>query len=416
MTQPMGLLGRVQLQQEFNQAKLRAEKLEALHNIGTAITSALDLEEVLTRIAEAAVFITNAEEGSLLLLDEKSKELYLRAQKGLKDRHAHGFRIRTVDSIAGEVIEAGKPQRLTSAERALKVVTGYFVSSILYVPVAIKTRVIGVLAVDNQTPDRAFTEDDEHLLQILAGYAAIALENARLREELEQQAQTLTALYAIGQGEPARQLDPGAAAVVLAPDPESSAAQVLTPRYLETVITPYLSAMADVQRIVDEIEGKPPSEARILAISQGSPVPVGVEGVERAVEVIREMVVPWKQERAEALAQLVEKEREATMEEAWAEILEARARAALDQEEREKLVAQAGNQRTEAGKKESEGGPLRSDLKQAKVQLAFDIVARLAPDLAEEAKIVQVVRLLPGLETILSSSLQLSTIEVTAPS
>jgi GAF domain-containing protein len=77
----MGLLKRAELQHEFRQVKLRAKKLQALHSIGTAIASALDLEAVLTRIVEAAVFITDAEQGSLLLLDEQTKALNLRAQK-----------------------------------------------------------------------------------------------------------------------------------------------------------------------------------------------------------------------------------------------------------------------------------------------------------------------------------------------
>ena len=415
MTEPMGLLGRAQLQQEFTQAKLRAEKLQTLHGIGQGIASALDLEEVLTRIVEAAVFITNAEEGSLLLLEEQTKDLVLRAQKGLGDNHARGFRIKTADSIAGEVIEAGKPQRLTSAERVLKVVTGYIVSSILYVPVTIERKVIGVLAVDNQTPDHPFSEDDENLLQILAGYAAIALENARLREELEQKAQTLAALCAAGQGKAANQLGPEAVAILLSPGPGPSPARVLTPHYLSAVINPYLNAMADVQRVIDEIEGNPPGEAKILAIVEGSSVPVGVEGVAQAIQVIQEMVLSWKGEHAEAMARLVEQEKEATMGEARAEVLDARARASQDRTEREQLLAEAENQRAEAGKNQSAGRILRSNLQRAMLRLASDMVAQVAPDLPQGEKMAEVVRLLPALETIIFSPLELSILGGTGP-
>ena len=74
MARQIGLLERARLEQEFDQAKAMAEKLRILHTLGMAIASAMDLEQVLTRIVEAAVFITEAEEGSLLLLDEETDE------------------------------------------------------------------------------------------------------------------------------------------------------------------------------------------------------------------------------------------------------------------------------------------------------------------------------------------------------
>ena len=124
MARQLGLLERAKLEQEFDQAREMAEKLRILHGLGMAIASAMELEQVLTRIVEAAVFITQAEEGSLLLLDEKTQELNLRAQKGLGDRYARDFRIRVEDSLAGEVLQTGRPRRLTSSERSVKVVTG----------------------------------------------------------------------------------------------------------------------------------------------------------------------------------------------------------------------------------------------------------------------------------------------------
>lgn len=406
--EPIGLVGRVQLQQELSQTKARMQKLEALHNIGTAITSALELEEMLSRIVEAAVFITGAEEGSLLLLDEETKELHLRAQKGLGDRHAQGFRIRTADSIAGEVVEAGRPQRWTSQQKVLKVVTGYMVSSILYVPVAIKKKVIGVLVVDNQTSERAFGEEDEHLLMVLAGYAAIALENARLREELDRQAHVLAATHGVSRGEAVGELGPSTAGILLHHEPEPSPPQALTPEYLATVVTPYLSAIADIQQILDEIEGRPASGLNVVAITEGSPLPVGVEGAAEALRIMQEIVVPWKQDHAEVLAQLVEKEQEAAMEGAWAEVLRARARATLDEAEWKKLLTGIETQHAEAVQKGSEGRRLRLDFRRAQLYLALDIVVQIAPGLSEDQRLAYAVRLLPALEAIIASPLQLS--------
>jgi putative methionine-R-sulfoxide reductase with GAF domain len=392
----MGLLGRVKLERELTDVKSRAEKLQVLHDIGCAITSALGLEEMLTRIVEAAVYVTGAEEGSLLLLDDETKELQLRAQKGLGDQHARGFRIQTSDSIAGEVVQTNRPQRLESIEQELKVVTGYLVKSILYVPVAIKSGVIGVLVVDNQTPDRPFSDDDENVLQILAGYAAIALENARLREELA------------GRGTPAEGLvAPDAVHLRLLPDPEPLPAETSSPHYVQSVISPYLDAVSELQEILDELEGGPRGAARIVAIQPGVPVSVTMEGVAAAAQVIQEMITPWKQAHTTLLAEVAEKEGEATIETVWVDILEARARAADAQDEREKVLAQAEQQRGEAARKVAEGLPLRTDVQWATLSLASDVLAQIAPNLADGERLVRLVRLLPALETIVASPLAL---------
>jgi hypothetical protein len=413
MAKQMGLLGRVELQQEFDQARLREQKLRILHSIGTSIAAALDLEEVLTRIVEAAVFITRAEEGSLLLLDEQTNELQLRSQKGLGDKYARGFRMRAVDNIAGEVIETGKPQRLTSANRVLKVVTGYIVNSILYVPVAIKGEVIGVLAVDNQSMERSFSEDDENLLLVLAGYAAIALENARLREELEVKSLALAGLSGTNAGEPGAMPDPSSVGLVLYEQNESGSAQSLSPRYVAEVLAPFLESLAETQHVIDEVEGNPSPEIGIVAITQTPEVPASMVGITRAIDVLRETVEPWKQEIRETKAQLLEGDRAAALARARAERLAVRARASTDHTEREQLLAEAGQELAQAEEKDSRNEMLRAELQHATLKLAFDTATWIAPGLPERDKLPYVMRLLPAVETILSSPFTVSTIQET---
>jgi signal transduction histidine kinase/CheY-like chemotaxis protein len=69
----------------------------------------------------------------------------------------------------------------------LKVSTGFLVHSLLHVPILSKGKVLGVLSVDNRISKRAFTEMDEMLLISLADYAAVAIENARLYEQAQQE-------------------------------------------------------------------------------------------------------------------------------------------------------------------------------------------------------------------------------------
>jgi signal transduction histidine kinase/putative methionine-R-sulfoxide reductase with GAF domain len=178
-------------EQDETQLQRRVRELKTLYGIGKAVTSLLDLERLLNRIVEAAVFLSGAEEGFLLLVDGETGELYMRAGKGLGERYARGFRVKVDDSIAGQVVKTGKPILFGSTKEKVKVKTGYLVKSLLNVPLKVGDKVIGVLSVDNATSGKAFTDNDIFLLSALADYAAIAIENARLYNETEKEAKKL---------------------------------------------------------------------------------------------------------------------------------------------------------------------------------------------------------------------------------
>jgi len=166
------------------QLEQRVRELTMLYDITQAMTTLLNLETLLSRVVEASVFVSRADEGMLFLMDEETAELYLRAAKGVGEKYARGLRLRVDDSLIGQVVMTGEPLRIASAEArlALKVKTGYLVNSLLYVPLKLREEIKGVLGVSNRVSDRAFTPDDQHRLNVLADHAVIALENARLYE------------------------------------------------------------------------------------------------------------------------------------------------------------------------------------------------------------------------------------------
>jgi two-component system NtrC family sensor kinase len=90
----------------------RVQELTVLYRIGKSVTGLMDQEQLLQRIVEAGVFITQAEEGFLLLHDETQQELYLRAAKNLGEQRAQSLRVPIDDSLAGQVFRTGKPVRL----------------------------------------------------------------------------------------------------------------------------------------------------------------------------------------------------------------------------------------------------------------------------------------------------------------
>jgi two-component system NtrC family sensor kinase len=181
---------RDQLTQELvevnRQLERQLQELNIIYTIGRSVTSLLDPNRVLNRVVEAAVYLAEAEEGLLLLMDEEGSELYLRAAKGIDEKAARNMRVRVDDSIAGRVIRTGQPVFLTG-DRA-KVTTDYLTKALLYLPLRVPDRgIIGVLGVVN-------------LLSGLADYAAIAVANARFFEAAEAERAKLETILQEAQG------------------------------------------------------------------------------------------------------------------------------------------------------------------------------------------------------------------------
>lgn len=166
--------------------KKRVSELEVLLQIGKDITGSLHLDAVLNNVVRAAVELTNAEEGSLLLLDEKSKELYMRAGHNFEKGFVETFRLPVTDTLAGQVVQSGEPL-LLNREDAQKINTAYLVQALIYVPLKVQEQIIGVLGVDNRQRRLPFSKRDILLISLLADYAAVAIENARLYEISEKE-------------------------------------------------------------------------------------------------------------------------------------------------------------------------------------------------------------------------------------
>jgi two-component system NtrC family sensor kinase len=175
---------RLEVRRSTQSLQRQVDNLEALQRVGRAVSSSLDLDSVLTTVVEAAVELTGAEEGSLLLLDESSGELYMRAARNFREEFVRTFRIPTADTLAGDALRSGRPVIL-GEKTPQKIKTSYLVRHLMYVPLLVQDRPIGVLGVDNRTADRPFSDYHVTLVKALADYAAIAIENARLFDRTE---------------------------------------------------------------------------------------------------------------------------------------------------------------------------------------------------------------------------------------
>ncbi len=175
-----------------------SDKLQTLFALSKSLTEVLDLSEVLNRVVEAARRLTNAEEGMILLPGDESGQLFLRAKVGIDVEVARNFRVRTEDSLAGNVFSSGQPV-LIGAQGPQKVKTEYLVNALLYVPINYEGQCIGVLGVNNKSTDTVFDPRHQDLLMNLAAFAAIAIENARIHEETVEHTRELQTLVEASQ-------------------------------------------------------------------------------------------------------------------------------------------------------------------------------------------------------------------------
>jgi len=161
-------------------------KLGSLAPEANKSTGLSELDKMLRTAVDTAVRLTEAEEGSILLLDEETGELYMRASKNFDDDFARTFRVQVNDSLAGQAISTGETVRIDE-RTPQKIKTSYLVHSLCYVPLQVHDRAIGVLGVDNRTPGKRLTEQDIVILTTMADYAALAIENAQLLLRSEQE-------------------------------------------------------------------------------------------------------------------------------------------------------------------------------------------------------------------------------------
>ena len=181
----------------FQEARQRATQLEAIAELGRHITSILDLDELLSQIVELIHHILAYYHVHAFLVDEVSKEAIFRAGSGEAGRlieEQGGVRLKVGEQgIIGWVAGSGLPLLVNDVSQEPRYVPHEALPdtrSELAVPLKIGLRVIGVLDVQSDELN-AFDLDDVAVLQALGDQVAIAIENARLFEELEEHKATL---------------------------------------------------------------------------------------------------------------------------------------------------------------------------------------------------------------------------------
>ena len=169
----------------------RMTELNSLNSIVLSLSSTLNLDQVLAKVIEEALRVTEAECGSIMLLDEETKTLSIAASKGINPEVTKDTKVRLGEGVSGWAAQKGEPLLLVDGKNDDLYLESFLnredVTSSLAVPLMVKGKVIGVLNASRKKKEEVFTQEDLTLISSFAAHAAEHLENARFHKKSEDQ-------------------------------------------------------------------------------------------------------------------------------------------------------------------------------------------------------------------------------------
>ena len=161
--------------------------LSAFIHITRAISSSLDLKEVLHLIVKSTCETTSSKGCTLMLLDEGGQRLEVKSSYGLSDQYI-GKGPLSVDKSISDTLK-GKPVIIDNATSDPRVqypqeAKKEGVASIVSIPIIIQEKIMGVLRIYTSVPCR-FTKDDIDFLSAIAIQSGITIENAKTHEQMK---------------------------------------------------------------------------------------------------------------------------------------------------------------------------------------------------------------------------------------
>jgi diguanylate cyclase (GGDEF)-like protein len=162
-----------------------SNEVTVFHELGKALTSSLQLDQVLRTIMEKINEVLRPDTWSLLLMDVDKGELYFQIATGKGAEALKDVRIKLGQGLAGWVAQTGEIVVVPDTSKDSRFFaqvdarTKMETRSIVAVPVRFRDHCLGVIELINCVGPEGFSQRDLALLEALADYAAIAIENAR---------------------------------------------------------------------------------------------------------------------------------------------------------------------------------------------------------------------------------------------
>jgi len=176
----------------------RHHQVLALRHISSAVSGLPDLDAILRIGLDNVLEIINGTIGGVLLLDEETKTLYYRMQRGLSAKYAEEMRLSLGNGIAGRVAQTGEPMLLEDISKDPRAVRPDLVSAeglkgFVSIPLKVRDKVVGVMNVASHAVGR-FSADDVSLLNSIGDHLGTAIEQTRLYERLARAGERYRAL------------------------------------------------------------------------------------------------------------------------------------------------------------------------------------------------------------------------------
>ncbi len=185
----------------YTELKTAANALSVLYEISKTISEGRELQQVLSLILKRGNEVFDAQDGSIMLLDESTNELTIKVAEGLTEEIIKNTVKKPGDgSISGWVAEKKEPLLLIGKikdSRFKSVKSNDDVKDAMCAPLILKDKLIGVFNISNRVGTGVFTESDLNLLCTLANEVSIAIETARLYEIITQRVTELSSFYVI---------------------------------------------------------------------------------------------------------------------------------------------------------------------------------------------------------------------------
>jgi two-component system NtrC family sensor kinase len=178
-----------QLAESNRQLEQRVRELTTLFGIGKMVTSATHQGQLFNKLMEGGLSVTEADLGWVLLYDEKSDQLLLRAQRNLPPNQAGKLHQQWDDGVSSLVILSGETLAI-HGDGLAQFKLARLGKAALIAPIKVRDKPIGVIAVAREKA-RPFSGREQAMLEAVADYASISLVNTSLFQALEARAQRL---------------------------------------------------------------------------------------------------------------------------------------------------------------------------------------------------------------------------------
>jgi len=171
--------------------KRQLQDLAIFHDVAKALTSFLDRDSILQTIMEKMAEYFRPDTWSLLMIDHERNEMYFAIAVGSAAEALKNVRLKVGEGVAGYVAQHGErlivPDVYSDPRFAKRIdeLTRWETRSVVCFPLRSGSRVLGVIQLVNVDVDH-FGDQEMYFLQSLCDYAAIAIENARAVEKIQE--------------------------------------------------------------------------------------------------------------------------------------------------------------------------------------------------------------------------------------